>query len=94
MEDVSLIETSKIDEKVELILRQTNYTKDEALEKLKESNFDEVKVIKGYFGIPDKKNQTIHSINQEIYKQIRYRLNSNMRDYQERVEKGEVKKII
>ena len=94
MTEVSLIETSKIDEKIELVLRQTNYTKEEAFEKLKENNYDEVKVIRCYFGIPDKKDQTVNSINQEIYKQIRYRLNSNMRDYQERVEKGEVKKII
>ena len=94
MAEVSLIETSKIDEKIELILRQTNYSKEEAFEKLKENGFDEVKAIRYYFGIPDKKPESVNSINQEIYKQIRYRLNSNMRDYQERVEKGEVKKII
>jgi hypothetical protein len=94
MSEISLVETSKIDEKIELLLRQTDYTKEVAFEKLKENEFDEIKVIRSYFGINEKKNKPIHSINQEIYKQIRHRLDSNMRDYQERVEKGEVKKIV
>jgi hypothetical protein len=50
-------------------------------------------VIRAYFGIPEKKSQPIKSVNQEIYKQLRYKLDSNMRNYQERVEKGEAKKI-
>ena len=53
-----------------------------------------VKVIRSYFGIAEKKTKPITSINQEIYKQIRYRLDSNMRDYKERVEKGEAKKLL
>ena len=93
MEDISLVETDKITTKIQIILRQTDYTEDIALEKLKECNYDELKVIKTYFGIVEKKTQ-INSINQEIYKQIRYRLNSNMRDYQERVNKGEAKQIL
>jgi len=94
MGDVYLVETNKITEKVEIILRQTDYTQEKAIEKLKEYNFDELKVIRSYFGIGDKKEKPINSINQEIYKQIRYRLNSNMRDYQERVDSGEAKKIM
>ena len=94
MSEISLVETNKIDQKIDIILRQTDYTKEKALEKLQEYNFDELKVIRYYFGIADKVTKPINSINQEIYKQIRYRLDSNMRDYQERIEKGEVKKII
>jgi hypothetical protein len=94
MGDISLVETNKITEKVDIILRQTDYTQEKAIEKLKEFNYDEIKVIRDYFGIADKKEQPINSINQEIYKQIRYRLNSNMREYQERVDKGESKKIM
>jgi hypothetical protein len=81
-------------EKIELILRQTDYSKETAMEKLRENDFDELKVIRNYFGISEKKSKPIHSINQEIYKQIRHRLDSNMRDYQERVEKGEAKKLM
>jgi hypothetical protein len=94
MGDISLVETDQIDEKVQIILRQTDYTKEIAIEKLKENNFDELKVIRLYFGIAEKNNKPIKTINQEIYKQIRYRLESNMRDYHERVEKGDAKKVM
>jgi hypothetical protein len=56
--------------------------------------FDEISVIKAYFGITEKKETQIKSLNQEIYKQLRNKLNSNMKDYNERVERGEAKKII
>jgi hypothetical protein len=94
MDDISLVETDQIDEKVQIILRQTDYTKETAIEKLKENNFEELKVIRSYFGIAEKNNKPIKTINQEIYKQIRYRLDSNMREYQERVEKGDAKKVM
>jgi hypothetical protein len=94
MEDnISFVETEKIDENVQIILRQTDYTEEIAKEKLKEFNYDHMAVIRAYFGIPEKKVQPIKSVNQEIYKQLRYKLDSNMRNYQERVEKGEAKKI-
>lgn len=94
MADISLVETDQITEKVQIILRQTDYTEEKAIEKLKENNFDELKVIRSYFGIPEKTNKPIKTLNQEIYKQIRYRLDSNMRDYNERVEKGDAKKVM
>ena len=93
-DNISLVETDQIDEKVQKVLRQTDYTEEIALEKLKQFNFDEISVIKAYFGIPEKKETKIKSVNQEIYKQLRYKLDSNMKDYQGRVERGEVKKIV
>jgi hypothetical protein len=91
---ISLIETDLIDDKIQKILRQTSYTQEKAREKLQEYNYDEIQVIKSYFGISEKKEGVIKSVNQEIYKQLRSKLNSNMRDYQERVDRGEVKKIV
>ena len=91
--DISLVETAQIDDKVEKILRQTDYTKEVAETKLKECNFDEIKVIKIFLGITHQKPSQLKSINQEIYKQIRYKLDSNMRDYHKRAENGEVKKF-
>jgi hypothetical protein len=93
-DNLTLVETDQIDDKVQIILRQTDYSEEAAREKLKEHNFNEIAVIKSYFGIAEKKPIEIKSINQEIYKQIRYKLDSNMRDYNTRVEKGEVKKIV
>ena len=92
-DNISFVETTKIDDRVEIIMRQTDYTEAIANEKLKEFNYDHMAVIRSYFGIPEKKELPVKSVNQEIYKQLRYKLDSNMRNYQERVEKGEAKKI-
>jgi uncharacterized protein with HEPN domain len=94
-DNISLVETSVIEDKVQKILRQTDYTDELAREKLKENNYDEIATIKAYLGIGEKsKPQVVTSINQEIFKQIRYRLDSNMRDYHKRVEKGEAKNML
>jgi hypothetical protein len=93
-DNISLVETDQIDEKIQKVMRQTDYSEDVAREKLKEYNFDEIATIKAYLGITEKKALPVKSVNQEIYKQLRTRLNSNMKDYQTRVEKGEVKKIV
>ena len=92
MDNISLVETDQIDTKVQLILRQTNYTDDIAREKLGQFNFDEMAVIRDYFGITEKKSLPIKSVNQAIYKQLRGHLDGAMKDYRDRVNKGEAKK--
>jgi hypothetical protein len=57
-------------------------------------NFNEILAIKEYFGITNKKPNPIKSVNQEIYKQLRNKLDTSMRDYKVRLDKGEAKKII
>jgi hypothetical protein len=93
-DNISLVETELIDEKIQKVMRQTDYSENVAREKLKEHSFDEIATIKDYLGITEKKTLPVKSVNQEIYRQLRSRLNSNMKDYQSRVEKGEVKKIV
>jgi hypothetical protein len=93
-DNISLVETDQIEDKVQIVLRQTDYTQEQAREKLKEYGFDEIATIKAYLGITEKNAPQIKSVNQEIYKQLRCKLDSNMRNYQERVDKGEVKKIV
>jgi hypothetical protein len=88
---ISFTNNTEIQEKVEMILRQTDYTEEEAKNKLKEFNYDHIQVVKSYLGIPEKKEQPIKNVNQEIYKQIRYRLDSNMREYNLRKERDETK---
>jgi hypothetical protein len=92
-DNISFVETTKIDEHVQIIMRQTDYTEEISKEKLKEFNYDHIAVIKSYLGVTEKKAQPIKSVNQEIYKQLRYRLDGNMRNYQERADKGEVRKM-
>ena len=92
-DNISFVESGQIDEKAQIIMRQTDYTEDIAKEKLKAFNYDHLAVIKSYLGVPDKKAPPVKSVNQEIYKQLRHRLDSNMRNYQERVEKGEARRL-
>ena len=87
------INKEKEKELIQIIIRQTDYTEEIAREKLLENKYDTILVIKKYMGFDDKKPDTIKSVNQEIYKQLRHRLDGNMRNYQERVEKGEAKKL-
>ncbi len=90
-DSISFTNNNEIQEKVEMILRQTDYSEEDAKNKLKEFNYDHIKVVKSYLGITEKKEPPIKTVNQEIYKQIRYRLDSNMREYNLRKERDETK---
>jgi hypothetical protein len=68
-------------EKIQMILRQTDYDETIAKEKLIEYNGNEIKVIRAYMGIPDKKPLPKKSLNQEIYRQLRSRLDDSMKAY-------------
>jgi hypothetical protein len=77
-------DTLKEDDLVQMILRQTNYSESEAKDKLKEFNNDAILVIKSYFGIAEKKApEKVKSVNQEIYKQFRLKLDSSMKEYRD-----------
>jgi glutaredoxin 2 len=91
--NISLVETSLIEEKIQIVMRQTDYNEEVAREKLSNHNFDEIATIKAYLGITEKKTTQMTSINQEIYKQLRIKLDSNMEDYKVRAEKGEARKL-
>ena len=90
-DSISFTNNNEIQEKIQMILRQTDYSEEEAKNKLKEFNYDHISVIKSYLGITEKKAPPIKTVNQEIYKQIRYRLDSNMREYNLRKERDETK---
>ena len=76
-------------EKIGIVSRQTSYSNDIAREKLKEANFDHILVIKSFLGITEKKAPPIKSKNKEIYKQLRYKLDSSMREFNIRKENNE-----
>lgn len=82
---ISFFSIDDLDKHVEKVMSQTNYTKEQALEKLKLFNCDYMRVLRDYMGIPEKKDSTnIKSVNQEIYKQIRLKLDNSMREYREK----------
>jgi hypothetical protein len=80
-----------VEEDVQKIIRQTDYTEETAREKMKEFNNDYMSVIRDYLGITQKKQSVIKSVNQEIYKQLRVRLDDNMREYNSRKETGDTR---
>jgi hypothetical protein len=91
-DSISFVETDKISKSIDIILRQTDYTEEVARKKLEEYNYDHMVVIRAYFGIAEKKAlPAMESLNQEIYKQMRYKLDGVMRDYNVRKENSETK---
>jgi len=66
------------DAKIQMIMNQTNYSKEETLLKMIEHNNDHMKIIKLYLGIPEKKQEPkMKTINQEIYRQIRTKIDTS-----------------
>lgn len=76
MENLSL----STEQKVDIIMRQTTYTNEQCIEYLTQLNGDHINVIKQFLGIKPKQ-YAIKSVNQEIYKQMRHKLDSSMKDY-------------
>jgi hypothetical protein len=61
--------------KIGIIRGQTNYTEEECVSLLEQHNGDYISIIKIYMGIPVvKKAPPIKSVNQEIYKQLRKKM--------------------
>lgn len=80
----SSVDENELQKKIDMIMRQSDYTEENARERLAQFNGDHLLVIKEYLGIPEKKIEAVKSVNQEIYKQIRYNLDGAMRDYNNR----------
>lgn len=84
MDDVSMPNSDKIAEMCDMISRQTDYTLDEIKDKLIEYNYNSIDVIKEYMGVQKEKPRPITSINQEIYKQIRMKLDEGIKDFNDK----------
>jgi hypothetical protein len=82
---ISFFSNDDLDKHIIKVMTQTNYTREEAREKLKLFNCDYMRVLKDYMGIPEKKEEKkVKSVNQEIYKQIRHTLDNSMKEYREK----------
>jgi phage terminase Nu1 subunit (DNA packaging protein) len=82
-DNISFLSNEDIEKHVKMVMSQTNYTKEQAKEKLQIFNYDYIKVIKDFMKIPEKKVE-VKTVNQEIYKQIRHTLDESMRRYNEK----------
>ena len=67
-----------------IVSRQTNYTIDEIKDKLIEYEYVYMDVIKEYMGVKKEKPKPIKSLNQEIYRQIRIKLDDATRDFNQK----------
>jgi gas vesicle protein len=77
--------TEEESQAVTKVMAQTNYDEQTAKNKLSQFGFSITRVLRDYMGIPDvKQSPKIKSVNQEIYKQIRYTLDNSMREYREK----------
>ena len=81
---ISFFNNDDVDKYVDKVMSQTNYTEEEARAKLEIFNGDYMRVLRDYLGIPEKKEVIAKSMNQEIYRQIRTRLDNSMKVYREK----------
>jgi len=81
---ISFFNNDVVDKYVDKVMSQTNYTEEEARAKLELFNGDYMRVLRDYLGIPEKQELKPKSMNQEIYRQIRTRLDSSMKEYREK----------
>ena len=70
---VNIIQEIDTEKLLKTITMQTDYTKEIALEKLKEFDYDCMAVIRSYLGTNNKKEKS-KSLNQQIYSEIRNHL--------------------
>ena len=73
---ISFFNNADVETHIKTVMQQTNYTEEEARAKLQYFNGDYFSVLKDYMGIAPPKQSKIKSINQEIYRQIRYGLST------------------
>ena len=71
---IAFVSNEDLEERILLVMRQTDYTQEVAREKLTACNYDAIKCIKAYMGIPEKKTPTQVSLNQQIYRELRTQL--------------------
>lgn len=78
--DMGISDTKK-EELIQLVKRQTTLDEVEIKSHLEENNYDYMQVINNHYNISKKKEGAVKSVNQEIYKQIRQKMNSVMKNY-------------
>ena len=74
---MEIIDNEAMSEKLGIVARQTDYDEETIKQKLIEYNYDHMAVIREYMGLNKKENKNkviVTSLNQEIYKQIRKKI--------------------
>jgi hypothetical protein len=72
--NITCISNDELEEKIGILMRQTNYDEETAEKILEKHNYDVPKCIKEYLGVPEKQPAKKMSVNQQIYSEIRKKL--------------------
>ena len=89
-----VIKLATIEHLIGIVMRQTTYTRKEAIEKLKKFDGEPVDVIKEFMGIEKKEKETPKSTNQKVFHEIRNFMDDVNKGYNQRKEQNEkIKKI-
>jgi hypothetical protein len=88
--EISIIDNDLLEKNIKIVMSQTTYSYDESKQFLLSYNNDYMKVIREYLGVKTS-SKKITSVNQEIYKQLRVKLDSCMRDFNIRKENNETR---
>ena len=86
--DSSLCESKK-QEMIELVCRQTKYTKEEASAKLETTGYDYMQVLRTYLGVTEEQAKKPLSLNQSMFKEFRNFLDEQANAYQERLQQAQ-----
>ena len=76
-------------ELIQIVMRQTEYNETEAEDKLKETEYDVMKVMNNYHGITKKEKDYPKTTNQQIYGEIRGLMDAGAKQYRVEQEKAE-----
>lgn len=79
---------------IDLVMRQTTYTREESIEKLKKFKGNPTDVIRDFMGIEIKNKSTPTTTNQKIFHEIRNFMDNVNNGYKERKERSEKIKSI
>ena len=81
VQSMTMICEDEIEDKIQIVQRQTDYTEEIAREKLIDKNMDHISVIKEFLGIPEKKASPIKSVQQAIYTELRTKMNDSVKAF-------------
>ena len=76
---------------IEMVMRQTQYTYEEAADQLEKYNNDYIKVIRESMGINKTEDKSVKSINQQVYREIRGLMDDAASTYRRKKEMEEKK---
>ena len=73
-----------------LVLRQTDYTKEEAKVQLEKYNYNYIDLLKNYMGIEKKEEKVCATTNQERYRLIREAMDDKEEKYRKKKKQEEI----